>query len=220
MKQNKIMYDYKKKSDLAKTGLVICTLLNIVLFIGYAVLGFTVFGGSACSPYSNLFDNGYSQVYSYKQRILHDFENKQLKVWESSGTELILSATFAGRVDFHSDYRKLSVRRFNESTQYSHETPTYDYVFKFEAKSRAADLEFTMRNSTRQSSDSTGIACDSYEWRVLNEKADSYAPQEFEDCFDLDGANWYGQAESKEQQFWPINQMKWTDYKVNLCFQL
>ena len=43
----------------------------------------------------------------------------------------------------------------------------------------------------------------------------NYYAQEFEDCFQLDdGQHWFGQAESKFQQHWPINKYTTEDKYV------
>lgn len=188
-----------------KYGIIIFTVLNVLLFIAYIIVGFTVFQGSACEDVGPLFGNGLALIQTYSGKIIHDFESKSLTIYDDSRTK-ILTGSFGKRIDFIDDYKTLDVKRLNTSKP-------FDYVFSFKAKSRAADIEFIMKNSDKIGQ--TEISCDSYEWKVSSQ-IPNYAYQEFEDCFNLDNSFWYGQTESYNQQYWPINAMTWTEYKPYL----
>lgn len=202
----------EEKWYLAKTSLIVFTIINILLFLAYIIIGFVVFAGSSCTKNEELFGKGLGKVSTYSQKVVYNFLTKQLNVYDDKG-ENVFSASVAGRINFD-DYTKLAVSRpEGESTK-------NDYLFKFTSKSTSiANLEFVMQNSNRKSVDQKldeEITCDTFEWRVIEpDGVTSYAPQEFEECFNLAGASWYGQTESRLQQYWPINDMSWNEYRVN-----
>lgn len=208
------MENTKRKPNLAKVALILITVLNLLIFVAYLVIGLTVFGGATCSDnQETLFANGRGQVKTYSGRVVHDFQTKEMAVYEdaSQSKPPLLKGSFSRRVDFN-DYASLNVQRLDPYQ----EGWANDYVYKFTAKSRAADLEFSMQHKNATTAENTNdkVSCDSYEWRVTNQN-DHFADQEFEDCFELtDGVYWYGQTESKNQQYWPINKIAWTGYKV------
>lgn len=204
----------EKQLRVLRLSLIFFTIGNILLFSAYIVIGFTVFsGGSSCQKNLDLFGNGYGKIVTHSQKLVYNFESKQLSLFDEKGFK-ILSAAVAGRIDFFENYNQLIVSRPD------YESLPDDYVFKFKAISKSIrNLEFSIRNSNRdQNRNNQAIECDTIEWKVVieNESKDNTSAffQEFEECFDLGNAYWYGQSESRQQQYWPINDMEWNDYKV------
>jgi hypothetical protein len=65
------------------------------------------------------------------------------------------------------------------------------------------DIYKSIFEITINSKQNTEFQCNSYEWKIASNTR-TLNP-DFEDCFQLTDAAWYGGAESYTQQFWPIN---------------
>lgn len=202
----------EKNLRVLRLSLIFFTLGNLLLFSAYLVIGLTVFSGSSCSKNLDLFGNGYGKIATHSQKLVYNFESKQLSLFDEKGSK-ILSAAVAGRIDFLENYDKLTVSRPD------YESLPDDYVFKFKAISKSIrNLEFSLRSSNKDQNKNSQVDCDTFEWKVVIENENkvntSIYFQEFEECFDLGNAYWYGMTESRRQQYWPINDMEWDDYKV------
>lgn len=181
-------------SNLLTMLIVLCTLVNLLLL----TVGIYYFWSYECSTApkkQSLFVGGQSKIRTTDQ--VFDFENKKFKIYASESTTKILRGSFGKRIDFENDYNTIVINNKLDQNRYA--------SVKFFAKSRAADIEFTIEK--KESAENDEVTCDSYQWKILNNVND-YAFQEFEECFELDKFSWYGQAEY-HTQYWPINNISY-----------
>ncbi|RNA20253.1 hypothetical protein BpHYR1_035575 [Brachionus plicatilis] len=103
----------------------------------------------------------------------------------------------------YDDYQEITIEKSRQNAE--------DYRAIYAAKSKAASLVLDVKTKKSDS-----ITCRTYDWTVDEPLNSNYAKQEFEDCFYLGNASWYGQAENKNQQFWPINDIEFKEYSPYL----
>ena len=141
-------------------------------------------------PIVNLGADGQNSFNIITKQLIYKQANKKIKLQGSIGN----------RIDY-SDYESIITKRKDLNKQ----------LTQFNAISRAANIELTL--STKYEQD--GIVCNDYDWKIVKTWT-SPAFQEFEDCFDLSGASWYGGSEVADQQYWPINRQDFGSYKPYL----
>jgi hypothetical protein len=129
-------------------------------------------------------------------------ETHQAYIYDGSNSDrVVLTRRLGANID-NSNYQQISIGESANKTK-----AVNNYAIHLTAKSPGLyNLTFEVTDSRNDATN--GISCKTYQWSIKSpSQADRSYRQEFEDCFSLnDGqVRWYGQAESKFQQFWPIN---------------
>ncbi|CAF0717114.1 unnamed protein product [Brachionus calyciflorus] len=188
----------EKKLKRIKLSIVIFTIVNLAILIGYLVISLTVLTKHECSDnVKPLFNGDNHKILNSDKQIIHDLLTRDMFVYDSSKNRIL-----SGKIGMNlvlDDYKEITTKEGENKN---------DYRIWFNATSRAANLILDVTTSKKSGS----ITCQTYDW-TINQKPDTnYANQEFEDCFNLGDSYWYGQAENKNQQFWPINNIEFKEY--------
>jgi len=126
-----------------------------------------------------------------------DFSTKTITY--KQGDKIKLNGKFANRINY-ADYKSVV----------SKSTKSNMLTIQFNALSRAANIQLKL-NTFKQDD----ITCDNFNWNIINNQ-NNPAFQEFDDCFSLDDASWYGGNEVSNQQYWPINKQDFGGYNPYL----
>jgi hypothetical protein len=138
------------------------------------------------------------------QLVIHNLLTHEAFLYDPSGNGRVLLTKRLGVTLDNNNYHHIEiVRRPAGSNDLSN-----NYLINFYSKSSAVyNLTYEVSNAVNQSTNGE-IACRTHAWKIDKKDAsDKLYRQEFEDCVSLndESARWYGQSESKFQQFWPIN---------------
>lgn len=128
-----------------------------------------------------------------------DIGTKKVTYFEANSTKELLTGRIANSVDYLY-YKQIKYDSNKKRIEFN------------SGQSRAANLELQIRTSYHSDDE---ITCNNYNWKIIESNKPS-APQEFEDCFDLGSAKWFGGSETATQQFWPINEQDFNGYKPYL----
>lgn len=135
----------------------------------------------------------YQQLFDLNQDDAIDFSTKTITY--KQGEKVKLNGKFGNRINY-ADYKSVV----------SKNTKSNSRTIQFNALSRAANIQLKL-NTYKQDD----ITCDNFNWNIIN--INDPAPLEFDDCFSLDSASWYGGSEVSNQQYWPINNQDFGTYK-------
>ncbi len=138
----------------------------------------------------NLSTDGQSSLNIFSKQVIYKQANNKIKLKGSIGNKIN-----------YSDYESIITKSFTLNK----------HLIQFNAISRAANIELTLNTYY----DQNGITCNDYEWKIVKNWTNP-AFQEFEDCFSLTDASWYGGSEVADQQYWPINKQDFGSYKPYL----
>lgn len=191
----------EKRLKAIQTTIIVFTILNFIFLLGYLIISLIFLKKECCPTGKPLFSNEQNQILNQDNAVIHDLKNKNLYFYDSSKV-IVLNAKIGNNLNFD-DYDEISIEN-NRGID-------ANYKVVYSAKAKAANLILNVKTKK-----SDLITCKTYDW-IVNEPLNSnFAKQEFEDCFYLGNASWYGQAENKNQQFWPINDIEFKEYSPYL----
>lgn len=191
----------EKRLKTIQQTIVVFTILNFILLLGYLIISLTVIKKETCPAENPLFSDEKHQILNQDNFVVHDLKNKDIFLYDSSKSP-VLSAKIGNNLNLD-DYQEITIEKSRQNAE--------DYRAIYAAKSKAASLVLDVKTKKSDS-----ITCRTYDWTVDEPLNSNYAKQEFEDCFYLGNASWYGQAENKNQQFWPINDIEFEEYSPYL----
>ncbi len=137
---------------------------------------------------------------NFNVKFLLTMPNKNLLPNSQKSLKIKLKGSIGNKINY-SDYESIITKSFTLNK----------HLIQFNAISRAANIELTLNTYY----DQNGITCNDYEWKIVKNWTNP-AFQEFEDCFSLTDASWYGGSEVADQQYWPINKQDFGSYKPYL----
>jgi hypothetical protein len=188
--------DPNKKYKYFKIFIVLFTLLNLLVFVAYVILTLKLIDLTVCDE--KLFPNNDFKVRNNEnQKIIHDLSTREAFIYDddkSKVSQLIQQALLGVSLNYD-NFKQIAIDKPSSKA---------NYQVHFDSKSASIpNLTFSVSDGKASTQN---INCKTYEWksnRTLG--GDQNYNQVFEDCFMIDKWHWYGQAESKLQQFWPIN---------------
>ena len=179
-----------------KIGLIAILVANILLFIASIVMIILFAIGNNTS---NDCESPVSSLYIPEKIVLTDgrssynAKSKSFELQHARDKTTILKGKLGLKVD--NDYLKnISIKINNNGLDIRFISSMPSYLVS------NTTLKITTDNIKASNYD---INCERHDWSYDVRLEDKN--QEFEDCFELNGAYWYGGAESYLEQFWPIN---------------
>jgi alpha-glucosidase (family GH31 glycosyl hydrolase) len=192
-----------------KIGFVLLLIGNIILFLTGLILIIvstsTTVNNDDCSD--PIIDSLFlpEKIELSNGRANYDANSKHFEL-RSRNKPSVLKGRLGLKVD--NDFLKdISIKKYSTKDmeiKFIHKLPSY----------LVSNTTLRITNEQIVKNNNYEINCDRHDWSFDVRLEDQN--QEFEDCFKLEGAYWYGGAESYLQQYWPINNQTYLPHKPYL----